>query len=374
MKTRILHLTTVHTRTDTRIRYKQIETLSDLYPNQVILVVQDGNGDEDVNQRYKIHDIGRRPKSRFLRAVIGSMKILFVTLKLRPTIVHFHDPELIPFAMLLRLFGLKIIYDVHEDLPKQILSKDYIKPIYLRKIVSGLASVIEAVAGILFSRIIVTTTKIEDRFPKHKTALVRNYPKLEILSANGIGKKSRTHFVISYAGSLTKSRGIIDLVNAMEFLPDTYKMQFLGSFQPPRLEGECKALEGWQKCEYLGRVPHSQIGEYISSAHLGVQMMHDIPNYTGGIATKIFEYLAVGVPTLMSDTPERRSNYHSLTLFAEPANPEDIASKIRYIRNNYTNVLEQAKINQAFVLEKMTWKNEGQKLADVYAELLKKPT
>lgn len=374
MKTRIIHLTTVHARTDTRIRYKEVETLSDLYPNQVMLVVQDGKGDEDVNQRYKIHDIGKRPKSRFLRAVNGSTKILFVILKLRPKIVHFHDPELIPFAMLLRLFGLRIIYDVHEDLPKQILAKDYIKSVYLRKILSFLASVIEIVAGQLFSRIIVTTTKIGDRFPKHKTALVRNYPKLEILSSNCIEKKSETHFVVSYAGSLTKSRGITDLVNAMEFLPDTYRMQFLGSFQPPGLEIECRALEGWQKCEYLGRVPHSQIGEYISSAHLGVQMMHDIPNYAGGIATKIFEYLALGVPTLMSDTPERRNDYHSLTHFAEPANPEDIASKIQYIRNNYTAVLEQTKINQAFVLEKMTWKNEGHTLANVYAELLKKST
>ena len=366
----IAHITTVHNRNDTRIRFKQVETLSSLYPNNVALIVQDGLGNENTNKCYKIFDTGNKFQSRILRASLGSLRMLVSVLKLKPKIVHFHDPELIPIAAIMLLFNIKVIYDIHEDLPNQILSKPYLKPKYFRHLVSKIANTVELQASRVFSKLIVTTESIAQRFPAEKTILVRNYPKISTLLENKPPPKSKEKFVINYSGSLTETRGIIDLVKAMELLPPTYKMQFLGNFHPSSLEAVCKSLPGWEKCEYLGRVPHSQIGQYIGSAHLGVQMTHDIANYSGGIATKIFEYLVMGVPTLMSDTVERREQYGAMTNYAKPGDPRQIAIQIQNIKDNYDLVVQNTVIAKETVQEIYTWEKEAEKLARTYIQLL----
>lgn len=108
----------------------------------------------------------------------------------------------------------------------------------------------------------------------------------------------------------------------------------------------------------------------MQQAHLGVQMVHDIDNYRGGLATKIFEYLALGVPTLMSDTAERRATYGDLTLYAKPADPEAIADRILEIRDNYASHVARVQDQHAYILEHYSWDAEAQKLRGLYDRIL----
>jgi len=51
-------------------------------------------------------------------------------------IYHFHDPELMIVGYLLsKVQGKRVIYDVHEDVPRQIMSKTWI-PKSLRFMIS----------------------------------------------------------------------------------------------------------------------------------------------------------------------------------------------------------------------------------------------
>ena len=101
-KSSIIHFTTVHLRSDTRIRVKQVATLARHWPGQVALYVQDGLGDErdDLNG-FAIHDTGPRPKGRLRRMTLGAFRMYRAIRRARPRIAHFHDPELLPWALLL---------------------------------------------------------------------------------------------------------------------------------------------------------------------------------------------------------------------------------------------------------------------------------
>ena len=86
----------------------------------VRIYVQDGLGDEtDSALGYKIVDTGPRD-TRLRRMTFGAWRMVNAVRKARPSIAHFHDPELLPWALLLRLWGIMVVYDVHEDYPQAI--------------------------------------------------------------------------------------------------------------------------------------------------------------------------------------------------------------------------------------------------------------
>ena len=68
----IAHLSTLHSRYDTRIFLKECKTLSNAGHN-IFYLVGDGKGDENKN-KVKIIDIGNPPKSRLSRLIVQSYR------------------------------------------------------------------------------------------------------------------------------------------------------------------------------------------------------------------------------------------------------------------------------------------------------------
>ena len=140
MKThKICHITTVHPRYDVRIFEKECSSLSKA-GFEVHLIVADGKGYEEKNG-IRIHDIGK-PSGRLNRMLKFSKLALKKALEIDAELYHFHDPELISTGIALHKKGKKVIYDIHEDLPKQILSKKYL-PSLVSKILYPIVNKIE---------------------------------------------------------------------------------------------------------------------------------------------------------------------------------------------------------------------------------------
>jgi len=183
----VVHFTTVHPRGDTRIRVKETASLAEGIGAGVALYVQDGKGAErDEVSGVEVVDTGPPPRGRARRMVLGAWRMYRAVRAAQPRVAHFHDPELIPVGLALKLSGIKVVYDVHEDVPRQILGKHWISP-WLRRPVAWAAEAFEWLAGRAFDGMVAATPTIARRFPEHKTVTVQNFPILAVLSGAGPG-------------------------------------------------------------------------------------------------------------------------------------------------------------------------------------------
>lgn len=368
MSARIVHFTSVHPPYDTRIFHKECKTLAKF--DYTVTLICCGNCDEVVHG-LKIHSV-QKPKSRKERILLTVWQIYRIALEENASIYHFHDPELIPVGLLLKLQGKQVIYDVHEDVPKQILSKDWIsRP--LRRLVAGAARVAETLASWGFDGIVAATPAIAKRFLPHKTVVVQNFPILnELITPDPIPYQNRPAKII-YVGGITAIRGVREMVQAMKLLPESLnaRLVLVGKFSPPSLEAEVRGLFGWERVEFVGWQDRASVARLLGEARAGLVVLHPRPNYLDAWPVKLFEYMSAGLPVIASDFPLWREIVDGVGcgLLVNPLDPRAIAEAIQYLLTHPKEAEEMGRRGQKAVQERYNWDIEKEKLLSLYRKL-----
>src|SRR5690554_6346518 len=206
---------------------------------------------------------------------LGSWRMWRKLRQIRPDVIHFHDPELIFLGLAMRFCGTKVIYDVHEDVPRQILTKDWI-PALMRPPVAAAVEVVESVSCRVFDAIVPATPRIAARFPRHKTTLVQNFPiPEELLSPQPVPYEKR-HERVAYIGDISLARAAYEMVLAMSLLPagSEWQLDLAGGFSDPALQPELEALPGWERVRYHGWAKRPQVAEILGSVRAGLVLLH----------------------------------------------------------------------------------------------------
>lgn len=370
MKDKICIITTVHAPLDIRIFQKEAKAL-----------VQEGYDVSLIAQHERDEIVGGvkiiaipKSKNRFTRFFGLTWKAFYNAFRQKADVYHFHDPELIPCGILLKILKKgKVVYDVHEDLPKQILTKYWI-PTGLRKVVAWCSQLVEAIGAFFFDRIVAATPKIAERFPNSKTVVVQNYPRLdELIMENTIPYSQRPPYVV-YVGVISRPRGIEEMVRAVGLLPEELKVRLVlaGSFSPIALEKELLQRPEWERVEFLGWQTREKVATILANSRIGLVVFHPVPNHINAQPNKLFEYMSSKIPVIASDFPLWRDIVvkTGCGLLVDPLKPEEIAQAIQWLLENPDEAQAMGERGREAVQSQYNWSIEEKKLLQMYKELL----
>ncbi|MFB1632412.1 MULTISPECIES: glycosyltransferase [unclassified Pseudomonas] len=366
---KVVHLTSAHPRYDTRIFLKECRSLARA-GYEVHLVVADGKG-EEIKEDVTIHDVGVLP-GRLNRMISTTRRVGEQAIKLDADIYHFHDPELLPVGLKLKRKGKKVIFDAHEDLPKQLMGKPYLNKAS-KFLLSNIFKGVERLVCGRFDAVISATSHITEKFSRinNLSVTVNNFPMLGELSNDAIEWSSK-RAEVSYIGGIASIRGIIQVVTAMSYVKTPARLQLGGKFSESATETAAKADPGWSKVDELGFVSREGVRDALARSVGGVVTFLPAPNHIDSQPNKMFEYMSAGVPVIASNFPLWREiiEGNDCGLCVDPLKPQEIAQAIDYLVGHPEHAEAMGRRGQRAVQEKYNWSIEEKTLLGVYARLL----
>jgi glycosyltransferase involved in cell wall biosynthesis len=369
---RVMHLSVVHKQDEPRIYERECRTLAGAGYDVVYLAPGTTDGRDE-------HGVRVMPLPVRVRARrwMDSGEVLAALYDLRPHVLHVHDPELLTLFPLLP-FVPRLVYDMHDYVPEQVLAKEYI-PQRVRPLVSRVSAVAQKTLAACSNGVV---TAYEDMLASlgsrpRLRSVAPNYPRLSrFAGAEPIPELAADpRLRLVYVGSLSRSRGCTVMLDVMERLErDDAVLVLGGTFTSKDLEAETLArLRGGldDRVVFLGRVPPPDLPRYLAAAE--VVWMPSLPSVQyvrPNVETKIYEGLAVGLAALVSDMAGRGEFVRRERCgIAVPPDVEGHLDGVRRLLAARSEIAAMGERGRQSVYARYSWESVEQGLIDFYRRL-----
>lgn len=364
---KVCQVSSVHKTFDTRIYHKICKSLVNDY--EVIYV--SANAKTEVRDGIQIVGVPL-PTSR-LKRVIKLNRIYHALKQIDATIYQIHDPELILVGLRLKRKGKLVIFDSHEDVPQQILDKEYL-PRFVRKKISAIYTLFEKITLKKYDAVITVTPTIVERLSKinPNCSQITNYPIIEDCCSAEDSRAFENK--ICFFGGVTSQWCQHQILKAIE--GTTVEYIFAGPLDDKDYLKELEQETGYKNAEYLGVIKRSECLSIMQKCAAGIALSDYTGNMGGKKGTlgnnKLFEYMLAGIPVIATDFQlwkEIISRYDCGT-FVNPYDINDVRKAILFYTTHPDEARRQGDNGRKAVEMVYNWRTQKQILYEVYKKIL----
>lgn len=363
---RICHVTSAHNSDDPRIFYKECVSLAKDSSNDVFLVAR---GDSRFERNVHVVGIDNPSGGRLRRMLFFSKRVYKKAIEVNADCYHLHDPELLIYAKRIKKKGKKVIFDSHEYYTEQIKEKKYM-PLFLRVIIAKLYYLYETHVARKIDAVIFPCT-IEGKHPffgrANNIEFIRNVPILDDYPTT-VDYAKKQVYSVCYAGGLTQDRGLEVIIDACYEVGA--KVILAGEIVPREFAQYIMNKESFAAVDFRGRCSHEEVIGIYEEAMIGASTLLPVGQYpkVETLPTKVYEYMAMGMPFIMSDFDYCRefNSKYNCCLLVDTTDVSSVTKALKFLIDNPKEAKALGKKGRIIVEKHYNWSVEENKLFRLY--------
>ena len=377
MQRTVCIVTSIHPDYDARI-YKHCLSVRDLGYRTVFISPWADRGLDD-GIEYMRFERGKGLTGRLanMRAIWRLMK------KARADLYHFHDLDLVPVMGLWKLCGGKpVIYDVHENYGEEMRYR-YSLPKCASWLLSKAVSLTERIGTNIIRNAVIVVDVQRAKFdrPPIRAAMIRNYASISLLDTVKDDWSDRPPAVILNASAYVNN-GLLLFLDVAElvlakrndvtfYFPDRFggtgplRGQALDRVAKPPLAGHV---------EMLPNVLPDHIMDNLNRATFGAAFDLRTPSRVKALPTKLFEYMAAGLPIVATDLPNsvHYVNAAACGLLGRPEAPQSLADAVEHLLADPGQARAMGLRGRQAFEDRYNWESQNAVYARFYGDILGK--
>ena len=371
---RIVHLSSCHSADDNRI-FKMCRSIASA-GHEVSFVVPAERDEFIDGVAIKAVPV---PASLWKRLVFCTWQVFRRAAKERADIYHFHDPELIFAGLALRyLQRSEVLYDIHENMPDQILCRQSI-PVGLRKWVASACDLVERYAGKRYSGLVTANEDISERFRavNDRVIEIHNYAEKDEFNSTDDQATRFASGIIFHSGASDRT-AFPAVLKALSLIPKELSFQLLATGNAPaatRSAIEMTQQQGCENVKVVGPLPREEMVSWMLKSAVSLVLYSEERNHASIRANRFYESLAAAMPVIVPNFHEWREAVESIGcgIAVDPADPRAIAEATAHLLKNPAEAAEMGRRGQQAFRRCFSWEHETEKLLRLYQQIMIEP-
>lgn len=317
-----------------------------------------------------------------LAMLFFSFQLLFLHLRQPYDIIHVHNmPDFLVFAAFLpRLFGARLILDIHDPMPEfyqakfqKAASHPLVRLMVWQEWLSAAFSHAVLTANPTFKE-----NLIKRGIPAAKITVTQNLPDAKVFDRQRFQRVNDPSkpFILLYPGTVAPRYGLDVAIRSLPVLiPEipNIRLRIIGDDNKTtrQLQVLAAELKVETYVDFISLLPRDKMPEEMAQADLGIYPALPDPHMSIAMPGKVLEYVVMGLPTVTSRLKVLEDVFSERTVYyVSPGSPEEFAAAVVDLYQHpekRTALVQHA--DQEFV-QLQNWENERQKYFDTLGSLL----